>query len=829
MAKTKVNEEPLKNAVQQNFFADYNYTQLGNIDFVIAKNITDDKGLTFLDRLDNDRLISILWAEAKRGTHKDIYESFVQLILTIGKERTFEKYIPPKFIGAFDAEKIAFIEYNKIQHIFVLNDFNWMVTPSNHDTKEFKQLYDLCKSLLEETTVLFYFKDNEKELRKFIRSNFNKDKGATEKINVTKNNFTFVYQRWLQGVKPTIGIDWKKVNRSGILEADFFLADLLSRNNQSLKDNLYVVLKDKNYELEKRIDDAGLTSVKTVSFNDGQKAHQQFWSIYVRPPKKEYWAYIIGRRDLLVPPDIREVEGSYFTPQIWVEKSQQYLTEVLGENWQDEYYIWDNCGGTGNLENGLTNKRNIWVSTLEDADVKVMKDMVANGFNLFEDHIFKFDFLNGEFVPQSKGGEIPDELYEIIQDPEKRKKLVIYINPPYVEPTNAKTVTGSGSNRTGVSSENKTYEKYKHLLRDGSKELSAQFIMRIYKEIPNCILGVFSKIKLWVSTNFVDFREVYNARLLKMFTVPSKTFDNIKGKYPIAFSIWDTTQKRVESEYAVSDLYDAKGGYLGTRQFYQLSRQSLSINQWIKNLDLAESNVIAYMENPTPDFQNNGYLCILNEKGTRHNNYSKINNETLIVNAVYLAVRHSIPATWFNDRDQFLAPNDGWKTDRIFQGDCLIHTLFHGQNRITSNQGINHWIPFTEEQVGCTKAFKSNFMSKYLANFKKGNVAIIPTELRLPQAEAPISPTATEFSPEAQAVYDAGLELWKYYHSQSKANPNASFYDIRAYFQGFKADGKMNPSSSDAKYMELITNLRNKQKDLAKQIAKKVYEYEFLK
>ena len=44
---------------------------------------------------------------------------------------------------------------------------------------------------------------------------------------------------------------------------------------------------------------------------------------------------------LLVPQDIRERKGSFFTPQIWVEKSQSYLSCVLGEAWQEEYYIWD--------------------------------------------------------------------------------------------------------------------------------------------------------------------------------------------------------------------------------------------------------------------------------------------------------------------------------------------------------------------------------------------------------------------------------------------------------------------------------------------------------
>lgn len=37
-------------------------------------------------------------------------------------------------------------------------------------------------------------------------------------------------------------------------------------------------------------------------------------------------------------------------------------------------------------------------------------------------------------------------------------------------------------------------------------------------------------------------------------------------------------------------------------------------------------------------------------------------------------------------------------------------------------------------------------------------------------------------SPEVQAVYDAGLELWWYYHAQSGADENASFYDIRKFF-----------------------------------------------
>jgi len=84
--------------------------------------------------------------------------------------------------------------------------------------------------------------------------------------------------------------------------------------------------------------------------------------------------------------------------------------------------------------------------------------------------------------------------------------------------------------------------------------------------------------------------------------------------------------------------------------------------------------------------------------------------------------------------------------------------------------------------------------------------------------------------PEAQAVFDAGKELWRYYHSQKDININASLYDIREYFQGRNEKTKrMNNSSTDQKYNELIGVLREKQKILAEKIAEKVYLHEFLK
>ena len=832
----KLKEEPLKSAVQQDFFNSYKYTQIGNIDFVIAKNIVEQGQTSIFDEFENDDLKSLLWAEAKQGTSHDIFESFVQLILTIGKERTFEKYLPPKYIGAFDAEKFAFIEYHEIQEIFYQNDFNWNVTPSNHDTKEFRQLYDLCKGLLEDNSILFYYETQAQEFKEFIRLNFKTGKEVTEKISVTKNNFTFVFQKWSEKVRPTISVDWAKANKAGIISADFFLADLLSSNEESLKDSLYVVLRKTKYELAKKIDEMGLVSTSSVGFNDKQKAYKQFWSIYARPPKEEYWNYIIGRRDLLVPQDIRERKGSYFTPQIWVEKSQQYLADVLGETWQDEYYIWDCCAGTGNLLNGLTNYDRVWASTLDKQDVDVMMDRIANGWSMAENHVFQFDFLNDDFT------KCPEELQEILNDPEKRKKLVVYINPPYAEAASRLTVTGKGENKTDVAVQYKTYFKYLNIIGIAGRELFAQFFIKIFYEINGCTLAEFSTLKILQAPNFKDFRAAFLARLEKSFLVPAYTFDNVKGKFPIGFFIWNCAIQEPFKE-TFSDVYNEKGELIQTK-FLEVETDRKSINDWIittRNRE-GEKN-IGYMSAKGADFQNQNYNFIINDKSQLpHPRGTIVTTKNIKEIAVYIAVRHCIEATWLNDRDQFLYPNDGWKTDVEFQTDCLIFTLFHGQNRIsiincvpqlgktalpsagTQMSTVNHWIPFTREQVGCKKTFKSTFMADYLNGKNK------PAEGQgLFGVETGCTPSLQQMSPEAQAVYDAGLALWRYYHAQPNAIADASFYDIRLHFQGTSEKGNMNAKSDDETYTEQITTLREKLKLLAKRIEPKVYEYGFLK
>ena len=107
-----IREEELKNRIAQDYFKDFDCSKIiGNVDFCITRL---KKSFNQEESLETE---SLLWAEAKRGK-SDIIKSIVQLILTIGKARTFDKYLPPAFLGAFDSEKIAFIPYSEIHDIF---------------------------------------------------------------------------------------------------------------------------------------------------------------------------------------------------------------------------------------------------------------------------------------------------------------------------------------------------------------------------------------------------------------------------------------------------------------------------------------------------------------------------------------------------------------------------------------------------------------------------------------------------------------------------------------------------------------------------------------
>ncbi|MBZ7941891.1 hypothetical protein [Campylobacter molothri] len=804
-----LSEEPLKSKIKDTYFTKFSYSG-SKIDFTITykhKNLGE---------------INLLWAEAKKG-ESDIKKSFIQLILTIGKYKFYTEQTP-NLLCAFDGIKMAFLPFIKIQEVFYQNDIDFSVTPSNHKSEQFLKLLKQLNTILDEAQI-FYYEKNDEELKAFIKENLTSEN--ISKFKIDKNNFVSIYYKWSKSVKDSISIDWDLAKKSGIIDADFYLADLLSKDNVSIVEKLFAVLKKDYYEFNEKKTELGSIIAEKTGFKDHQKAHKEFWAIYERPPREEFWDYIIKRRDLLVDQDIRERKGAFFTPRIWVDKACEYLSKTFGEDYEDEYYIWDLAGGTGNLLANFTNKKNIFCSTLDKADIDVIHERIKNGANLFENHVFEFDFLNDEFFDEvdDKGkiiqkSKLPLNLQEILKDENKRKKLIIFINPPYAEAGATATMSGTKTHKKGVSLDNNVYEKYKNVLSNARNELFAQFFIRIYCEIEGAILASFSTLKYVNSTNFIKFRESFKAKFLKGFMVPAYTFDNVKGNFPIGFLIWDMSKKE-EFKKIKLDVFNENGNFLGKKNFYNDKKES--INKWLRTFNKKDGNNIGVLMADAPDFQQNNHIAILNKKRNVHLIFQDI-NENIINIAIYFSVRHAIEHTCINHNDQFLYPNNLYKNDDEFKSDCLAFMLFHGKNRISSKEGTNHFIPFSEKELNITKeAFESDFMYKFINGKIKDENSLFGDEL-----------AKIEFSPQAKELLKAGKELFKYYHTHSENKNylvNASFYDIKEFFQGRDEKGKMNTpaKAKDEHYKFLLSQLNESLNTLAKKIEPKIYEYGFLK
>lgn len=837
MVKSSVQEDETKNVLKADYFSAYDWTRvIGKIDLTVRSQPK-------LGSLP----VNYLWAETKQGKKKDIYESFIQLILTIGRGRIYEEEMPPYFLGAADAEKIAFVEYDKVMHIFSKTDFNWNVTPSDHTTKEFKELYALLHDSLAADVRIFKFAYDDKILRSFIRSNFKEGRKDVKKQSVGKNNFTFVYYDWVKSVKDTIAVDWKVMEKAGVLDCDFFLADLMSKDGMSIKEKLKVVLEKTKYKVLVKVEMGGMfgDAFQEFQFKDGQKAYNQFWNRYERPPKPIYQRHILDRRDLLVPQDIREVKGSYYTPEQWVRLSQEYLSKALGEDWQEEYYVWDCAAGSGNLLRGLTNTYNIYASTLDDSDVKVMHDAIDGGrLNLVKSNVFQFDFLNDGYVEKDgmiksdlvNCSKIPESLRKIIADQEKRKNLVVYINPPYLSSGSGYTSAGTGDNKTGATKNHVVYGKCLNELGSAADEMFSLFTWRIANEIPSCVLAEFSTLKILQAPNFSGFRKNVKISLKSLFVVPGNTFDNVKGDFPIGFHIWRTGASFVHDD-SVADVYVSRRNtvsYEGEKTIVLYDKYDL-INDWVRKVrvNVPENDIVGYQVCHNNDFQNQKYINLYcDNQAKAHRMQIPVCVDTVFPAVVYNAVRRIPEATWLNDRDQFLAPKDSWAGDMEFQTDCLVWSIFN--NAVKEANGICHWIPFYENEVGSPAPFNSRFMADFLhGRVVRKPVAVTGNLFEQQAAEEAARMVPIEnLSDEAKAVLDAGREIWRYYMTQPGISANASFLDIRVFFQGYKVTDKgkrmMNSTSTDERYTELLADLRGKMKALEAHIEPKIYEHGFL-
>lgn len=693
-----------------------------------------------------------IWFEAKDSGKHSSYAMFTQLLHYVQVALNNGEQVPP-FLAVIDTEKAALMKSADVLPFLAKKTVKWGKSASQYT----QEALDTISAHIGTHFVSFKISTHEDEFISTVKAAIKS--GDIIRTQITPDNLKQVFDKWVAMIGREI---------TGVAEEDYallFFADIMHDGTVATHANLPAALLHK--------DGAPVFSLGGKLFELGNKeGYRQFWAIYHKPPKSEYRDYLLERRDSLIPLDERSFKGAYYTPLHVVDKAYDKLAETLGKNWQREYIVWDMCCGVGNLEVKHSNPRNIFMSTLDQADVDVMKATKT----CVAATRFQYDYLNDDIaddgtIDYSLTNKVPQALRDAIA---AGKKILVLINPPYAEATNFENIsTGlvGAENKSGVA---RTKFSASAMADYGkaSNELYTQFVARIAREMPTATLAMFSTLKYVNAPTLATFRSVWNAQYLGGFVVHNQAFDGLSGKFPIGFLVWRTNQNaKMPIAEIVADVLDKDARAVGEKTFFGVPKDQC-LSEWfvrpktnnvevvpLKNAitpatatkDLRGTKwadgAIAYMLSGGNDLQHAEQQTVIFSSGYGSARGFFVIPENLWQAAVVFAMRRAVRPTWLNDRDQFLQPSEPLTEE--FKTDCLIWMLFNRCNRTAGADGlewngkqwslVNHFIPFTETEVGAPDRFESDFMVQYLAD--------------------------KTLSPEAQAVLDAGRQLWRAYFS----------------------------------------------------------------
>ena len=692
-----------------------------------------------------------IWFEAKEAATPPLL-MFAQLLVYVRAARKRGEAVPG-FLGVIDREKAALMA---TEHALLLLEDNAIIWPKSGSAAD-KALAAQIAPMIEGHFVLYPIKGYEAEFIKATKDAVGE--GRIIRTPITPDNLRQVFDKWVMMVGVELGM--KRHADYAIL----FFADIMhDGHNEAMR------------RLPARLLFSGGLPVFIIGNEQYELAsargYHNFWNIYHRPPEEKHRHYLLERRDSLLPLDEQKFKGAFYTPLEIVDKAYDQLAATLGADWQDRYIVWDNCAGVGNLEAKHSNLRNVFMSTLDQEDVTIMR-----GNPRFAGaEIFQYDYLNDDVtdfgeIDYTITNKVPMALRQAIVDAkagkEGAKPILVLINPPYAE--SGSGIARGDENKIGVEKTRINGWMRELNLGYASKELFTQFLIRIRHELPKAALAMFSTLKYVNAPNFEKFRKVWQAKFMDGFVVHSRVFDGLDGDFPIGFLIWDAAQRVPISEAPVG-AFDRFGNLVGEKLYVARPTDEL-LNLWMEKTPpdggpaLPLSNALKVSKNPRLKRELRGAVGYLYAS---NNDLQHSAIETLITSSIYtggngggiyvteenlwqaaivFSVRRLIKPTWLNDRDQFLQPSEPL-TD-AFKSDCLIWMLFNGSNLTAGADGlrwndrdwslVNHFIPFTEAEVGAKVRFESDFMVRYMAGMS--------------------------FSPEAQAVLDEGRKLWTRFHA----------------------------------------------------------------
>jgi hypothetical protein len=388
------------------------------------------------------------------------------------------------------------------------------------------------------------------------------------------------------------------------------------------------------------------------------------------------------------------------------------ITEAFGENWKEEYIVWDPACGTLNLTRDYKFKE-LYCSTIEESDLKTADQMKYNP----EAVKFQYDFLNDGIV----GGKIdiegdlklPEGLKQALLE---GKKMIVLMNPPYGTANNAGTGSGSKSGiaLTGLNKMMK-FENW----GASSQQLYAQFLFRLSK-INDVKICMFSPPLFMSGGSYKEFRNkflnVYGFN--SGFLMNAGEFDGTSD-WGLSFTIWSNKIDR-KNEFRLKVEKSNELGeieYLFDKIIYNLD-EAEEASKWvrkeIKNIktydfpNLSSSlnvkndgtlrgrittNALGYFLSQSNNVvENNQGVSFLSSPSSKGNGFSITISNFNKSNSLFTSRRiiSGKYATWINWYDEYMVPNESHPLWQQFQYDSLVYSLFESKSNQSSLRQITY-------------------------------------------------------------------------------------------------------------------------------------------
>jgi hypothetical protein len=478
-----INEKDVENTYRHNFLKKFKDME------ITSPFGCDGFGVSKSNKL---RVLMEYKDDVDLSSKSDLVKVLAQSIFYV--KRFYDKgIIPPSTVFVADRNECLTLHVNDLINYLDM-DLDWSVAPSSAHT-----INDLVLALMKDDNIRpFVYKSD--DFLDCVQKIKELTDNLQRKVLVTDKNITEVFRYF----------DEKVLGKSKLTTNE--------------KANLFVqmlVNKDDNYlhpvKRRKTVVTKAFGEITIVSRESFESFFAHFSSSY-SPSQKHKLAAVVDR---IVEDTTRRKQGEFFTPAIWVDKAHEYIASVYGENWKDEYVVWDPAWGTGNLTRDYQFKE-LYVSTLNQSDIDTANQM---GYNS-EAVKFQYDFLNDDY------SKLPEGLRKAI---EEGRKIIMLMNPPYATSNVAgnKGLEKTGTSQTKINQEMKS----EGIWGKSSQQLYGQFLYRVNKL--NLDVCLFSKPNFMTGSSFKSFRKEFlnNYEFKNGFVMDAAQFADVES-WPLTFTIF---------------------------------------------------------------------------------------------------------------------------------------------------------------------------------------------------------------------------------------------------------------------------------------------------